>query len=135
MNNQCKKIRRILAAGGPAALRQDPAGQDHLVECAGCYAFLEALVNLEQAFAEIAGSVLGCEYTIDAGPDEDPDLMGGTTLKDQEKHFILKALARNGYDRIATARELGIHKATLYRKIQKFGIELPPRDARSKPED
>ncbi|MGD2121393.1 MAG: sigma 54-interacting transcriptional regulator [Gemmatimonadota bacterium] len=52
---------------------------------------------------------------------------GGTTLKDQERDFILKTLARNGYDRVATARELGIHKSTLYRKVQKLGIELLPQ--------
>jgi hypothetical protein len=33
-------------------------------------------VSLEQAFVEIAGSVLGCEYTIDVSPDEDPEEMG-----------------------------------------------------------
>lgn len=32
--------------------------------------------SLDQAFAEIAGSVLGCEYTIDVAPDEDPEQMG-----------------------------------------------------------
>jgi DNA-binding NtrC family response regulator len=48
------------------------------------------------------------------------------TLKGQEKVVILKALARNGYDRAATARELGIHRSTFYRKVRKFGIELLP---------
>jgi PAS domain S-box-containing protein len=91
---------------------------------------------VEHAFVLSPGTLIRVEYLPEnIRGAKDPDLIEGTTLKDQEKHFILKALARNGYDRIATARELGIHKATLYRKIQKFGIELPPRDARSKPED
>ncbi len=45
---------------------------------------------------------------------------------------ILSALKRNHYNRLATARELGIHKTTLFRKIRKLGIELPDKDGRHK---
>ena len=55
----------------------------------------------------------------------------GPTLKDQEKRFVERSLVRNNFDRIATAKELGIHKSTLYRKIQKLGIDLPPIDGSS----
>ena len=44
-------IRTILVASGPAALREDRAAQEHLVECTECFAFLEALAELERAFA------------------------------------------------------------------------------------
>ncbi|MCP3951069.1 MAG: PAS domain-containing protein [Desulfobacterales bacterium] len=44
---------------------------------------------------------------------------------------ILAALQRNGFNRLAAARELGIHKSTLFRKIKTLGISLPRKDGRS----
>jgi PAS domain S-box-containing protein len=49
-----------------------------------------------------------------------------------EAALISDALARNGYDRLATARALGIHKSTLHRKLRAFGLSLPERDGRSR---
>ncbi len=46
------------------------------------------------------------------------------TVRFIEKQVILDALKRNKYNRIAAARELGIHKSTFYRKIKKLGINL-----------
>jgi PAS domain S-box-containing protein len=46
---------------------------------------------------------------------------------------IRAALARNDFNRLAAARELGIHKSTLFRAIRRLGLELPPRDGRSRP--
>lgn len=43
---------------------------------------------------------------------------------------IRSALKRNGHNRLAAARELGIHKSTLFRKIRKLGIVLPEKDGR-----
>jgi DNA-binding NtrC family response regulator len=44
---------------------------------------------------------------------------------------INAALKRNRYNRSATARELGIHKTTLFRRVKKLGIDLPEKDGRS----
>lgn len=38
--------------------------------------------------------------------------------------LIADALARNDYNRNAAAKELGIHKSTLFRRIKKLGIKL-----------
>jgi transcriptional regulator with PAS, ATPase and Fis domain len=46
----------------------------------------------------------------------------GTTLRDIEARAILEALERNQWRRLATARELGIDKNTLRRKIQRLKI-------------
>jgi PAS domain S-box-containing protein len=43
---------------------------------------------------------------------------------------IQGALENNKYNRLAAARELGIHKTTLFRKIKKLGISLPALDGR-----
>ena len=41
-----------------------------------------------------------------------------------EAQVILDALKRNSYNRLATAKDLGMHKSTLYRKIKRLGIDL-----------
>ena len=46
---------------------------------------------------------------------------------------ILAAVSRNGCNREAAAKDLGIHKTTLFRKIRKLGITLPEQDGRSGP--
>ncbi|HTY21257.1 MAG TPA: sigma 54-interacting transcriptional regulator [Geobacteraceae bacterium] len=47
-----------------------------------------------------------------------------------DSHTIRSALERNGNNRLAAARELGIHKSTLFRKMKKLGIPLPEDDGR-----
>lgn len=46
---------------------------------------------------------------------------------------IRAALERNAFNRLAAARDLGIHKTTLYRRIRKLGITLPEKDGRFRP--
>ena len=59
----------------------------------------------------------------------------GTTIAVQthaaEAQAIRMALERNGFNRLAAARALGLHKSTLFRKIKALGIELPAQDGRS----
>ncbi|NNG00039.1 MAG: sigma 54-interacting transcriptional regulator [Desulfobacteraceae bacterium] len=52
-------------------------------------------------------------------------------IRSTEIHTILDALKRNNYNRLATAKDLGMHKSTLFRKINKLGITLPESDGRS----
>lgn len=49
-----------------------------------------------------------------------------------EAQTIRKALERNGNNRLAAARELGIHKSTLFRKMKRFGIALSGKDGRAR---
>ncbi len=48
-----------------------------------------------------------------------------------EADLILDALKRCNYNRLAAAKELGMHKSTLFRKLKKYQIDLPGRDGRS----
>jgi DNA-binding NtrC family response regulator len=48
----------------------------------------------------------------------------GLTLREIEKRAIELALQRNGNRPVATARELGIDKNTLRRKIKRLGITV-----------
>jgi transcriptional regulator of acetoin/glycerol metabolism len=48
------------------------------------------------------------------------------TLEEMEKRAVWEALERNGWRTMATARELGIDKNTLRRKIKRFGLHQSP---------
>ncbi len=47
------------------------------------------------------------------------------TLRDLEAHLIYETMQRHGWNRLATAKELGIHKTTLWRKIKQLGLKIP----------
>jgi PAS domain S-box-containing protein len=47
------------------------------------------------------------------------------SIKDMEAIFLTNALRRNNWNRIKTARQLGIHKSTLFRKIKALRIQVP----------
>jgi len=49
-----------------------------------------------------------------------------------ESQAIRTALERCGFNRLAAAHALGLHKSTLFRKIKALGIELPERDGRAR---
>ena len=51
-------------------------------------------------------------------------------LSSVEAQVIMEALKRNNYNRLAAARDLGMHKATLFRKIKKLGLDVPKSDRR-----
>jgi len=47
-----------------------------------------------------------------------------------EAGTIRRVLEQNGFNRLAAARELGIHKSTLFRKLLRLHIDLPDGDGR-----
>lgn len=63
--------------------------------------------------------------------DEDGCKRATNPVRLAEIRVITDALKRNNYNRNATAKDLGIHKTTLFRKIKKLGIKLPEIDGRS----
>jgi len=54
----------------------------------------------------------------------------GRDLLASEAELIKDAIKRNNYNRLAAAKDLGIHKSTLFRKIKKYKIDLPKVDGR-----
>ncbi len=54
---------------------------------------------------------------------------------DLEKGFLLQVLKDNNWNRQATARELGIGRQTLWRKIKRLNIQLPKQDGRTSKSD
>ena len=55
----------------------------------------------------------------------------GSAVEHTQRQAIVRALERCSFNRTAAAKELGIDKTTLYRKIRALGIELPPADGRN----
>lgn len=60
----------------------------------------------------------------------DTDIRSAHDILDAQA--IRAALERNAFNRLAAARELHIHKTTLYRKIKKLGIHLPEQNGRTR---
>ncbi len=64
-------------------------------------------------------------------------VMAGADADMRSAHNVLDAqaihaaLERNAFNRLAAARELGIHKTTLFRRMKKLNISLPERDGRA----
>ena len=50
---KCSKLRNLLADKGPAALAGNREAEDHLVDCAECYAVLEALTEIDALLPEL----------------------------------------------------------------------------------
>jgi len=62
----------------------------------------------------------------------EPHQVGRLAHDQLDAEAIRRALEHHGYNRLAAARELGIHKTTLFRRIKKLGIALPGQDGRTK---
>jgi len=90
---------------------------------------------IEHAFVMCPSGVIEvCYLPVYLQPDTAPSTEGSLKMvKDYEKELILHVLQKNDWNRAKTAKALGIHKTTLFRKIQKLGIVLPERDGRSRP--
>ena len=48
-----------------------------------------------------------------------------TKLERLERHALVTALRDKAWDREAAAHDLGISRATIYRKLKRFGIQTP----------
>lgn len=68
-----------------------------------------------------------CPTTASAGTSR---LATHRSFKQLEAAFVSSALERNGWNKLKTARELGIHKTTLFRKMRALGISGAPDPGR-----
>ncbi|MBW2342768.1 MAG: sigma 54-interacting transcriptional regulator [Deltaproteobacteria bacterium] len=86
---------------------------------------------IEHACVLCQGSLITKEHLPDWVLPPIENLGTALSLEEVEKQFIISILKKNNWNRLATAKELKIHKTTLYRKIKKLGIQLPDQDGRS----
>jgi PAS domain S-box-containing protein len=82
---------------------------------------------IEHAFILCPQGLIQPEHLPDhlRGERQPPSRVENLSLKEQEKRVLREALERHGWRRMATARELGIDKNTLRRKIKRFGLAPP----------
>ena len=82
---------------------------------------------IEHAFILCPGGMIQRDHlpetlrAVEAAPEQ----KGTGDLRDLEARFLQETLRRHGWNRAAVAKELGIHKTTLWRKIKQFGLSLP----------
>jgi PAS domain S-box-containing protein len=89
----------------------------------------ELLNAIEHAFVLCPGGVLLAEHlpsyllpkdgALSVKPDQ--------TVKEFEAGMIREVLSRHNYNRTRAAKELGMHKTTLWRKMKKLGIQAKTR--------
>ena len=84
---------------------------------------------IEHAFILCRGELIRLQYLPDRVIPVNNTMLvpTGLTMKEVERHAVHKALERNQWKRMATARELGIDKNTLRRKIKRYGLFEPLR--------
>jgi PAS domain S-box-containing protein len=61
-----------------------------------------------------------------------PILETARTLGEMEGLFLMASLERNNWNRMKTAKTLGIDISTLYRKIKKLGLQVPQINGRTR---
>jgi PAS domain S-box-containing protein len=92
---------------------------------------------VERAFILCGERPIGIEHlsrelTAHGAARADSDIRSAHEILDAQA--IRTALERNAFNRLEAARELGIHKTTLFRKMKKLKIILPEQDGRSRHE-
>lgn len=90
---------------------------------------------VERAFVLCRSKLIGQEHlpvelTGTSSVDVDSGRMEAV-IRSAEEQSIRAALKRNSFNRVATARDLGIHKTTLYRKMKTLDLPLPEQNGRS----
>ncbi|MEJ2188982.1 MAG: sigma 54-interacting transcriptional regulator [Acidobacteriota bacterium] len=83
----------------------------------------ELRFNVEVALIRAAGTTVLAEHLILQGPEEDvPRGTWDEAMKEFRRRFLADALRRNGGNRSATARELGISRQALLYHIRALGL-------------
>jgi len=79
---------------------------------------------IEHAFIMCKGGLITPEHLPDYLHNSPPDQLpsAGTTLAEIEARAIYDSLVRNNWHKKASARELGINKTTLWRKMKRYGL-------------
>jgi len=84
---------------------------------------------IEHAFVMCTGPVIKTSHLPEELQPESGHLFNkgdSVTLHQLEADYITALLEKNNWSRSQTARELGIHTSTLFRKMKKLNIKVPP---------
>jgi PAS domain S-box-containing protein len=84
---------------------------------------------IEHAFVLCRNGLILYQHLPDSIPGQEDSFemaLVGKTLAEIETKAIYDALKRNNWNRSAAAKELGIDNSTIWRKIKRLGLEIPP---------
>ena len=91
---------------------------------------------IEHAFVLLSEGKIELEHMPGELVPLSPRQASGRTMSEAtravEAQAIRQALDRTGGNRLAAARELGMHKSTLFRKMRLLGLTPPEKDGRSR---
>ena len=82
---------------------------------------------IEHGFVLSRGPLIDVEHLPDWLTESNQAKTAVETLRDCEKRLLWTTLERHNWNRVAAARALGIHKATLFRRIRHLDIHPPRR--------
>lgn len=91
---------------------------------------------IEYAFVLCSGQIIEPEHlpehilALDRQGPKAQDLQ--SSVQEAEAAAIMKALEENDYNRQQAAKALGMHKSTLYRKMARYGLQLPKQSRKRK---
>jgi len=84
---------------------------------------IRELANIfEHAFVLCKGGLIETRHLPDAVTRRPERQASSSSLKDATAAYLLSVLEKNGGDRPKTAKQLGIHKSTLYRRLKALGV-------------
>jgi len=80
---------------------------------------------IEHAFILCRGGVIQPDHLPEPLLPKQPSVAHAKTFRDLEARFIFDVLRRNEWNRLRAAKELGVHKTTLWRKIRHLKLKIP----------
>lgn len=86
---------------------------------------------LERAWVLGQGGIIQAEHLPKHPHDGAPERIArplSDAGRSAEATVLMEALRTHGWNRLATARDLGIHKTTLFRKLRQLGLNPPRAD-------
>jgi DNA-binding NtrC family response regulator len=116
-------LKRIVERGATAARRLSADALDALVRHPWRGNVRELEHAVERAVLLASGEEIGPQDLFLGAPAQGPALIERMTLDDAERHLIQRALARCSGNVSEAARELGVSRSALYRRLQHHGLK------------
>lgn len=84
---------------------------------------------IEHAFVLCRGTIIDTDTLPESVcPKSSNPVVRPTSMNDVEASYIREVLERHGWNRRESAKELGMHKTTLWRKMKRLGIQPPDKE-------
>jgi transcriptional regulator with PAS, ATPase and Fis domain len=110
------------------ALLREHSWPGNVRELEHCIERAVAMSKSSVLFPEDFSGFVGEQVAATGAKQESISQSKGASLEDIEKEHILRVLRETNYNKSKASAVLGIDRATLYRKAQRYGIELSKGD-------